>query len=588
MGNSTNSSSPLNYTYTSSTDGQSTDLSKDVSGESAPINIPSRLDAIREMKKQLLIEEGEMIEKGLTSNDPDVLMKANKHWEDVKERNDSGIKSTVIDPHEFRDSLGYKHKNTSMTYDVLRRMAETPLIKAVISTRQAQVAEFSYPQANKFEPGFVIKKKQKHFAEDQEEVTDKDRTKMHEIAEFLINGGEDGNAWDGDTFDMFLKKIVEDSLTLDQATFEVVRNNFGVPVEFLATDGATFRIADTYEQEKAENSMEREEVKGYLPKYVQIIEGEMVNEYYPWDLCFGIRNATTNIIANGYGRSELEVLIQIVTWMLYSDTYNGNFFSQGASPKGFLKVSGNVNSNRIQEFRQQWMSMTAGVANAWKTPIIESEKMEWIDLQQKNTDMQFSEWQEYLLRVVCAVYKISPDELGFNIGSSGSNNSMMEGSNESKIKYSKDKGLRPLLKSIEFWINKWVINAIDGDYEFRFVGMDTESEEKQLELDLKRAATFMGLKEVRRKNDLPDELEEGDMILNPVWQQASAMAAMAGDQEESTGAAEAEGGGVWDSVDGEDDSFEFEEADDTAEKGVESNPFLNDLNTFAKGLMDEK
>lgn len=586
MGDSTHNVGAPNYTYTSTHKEATTSIEKDVSGESSPVYIPTELDAIREAKKQLLIREGQMIEKGLMSSDPDILMKATKHWEDVKEKQDSGIKSTVIDPHEFRDSLGYKHKSSTMTYDMLRRMSETPLIKAIITTRQAQVAEFAYPQNNKFEPGFVIKKKQKHFAEEQDEVTEKDRENMHNIAEFLINGGEDGNAWNGDTFDTFLKKIVEDSLVLDQATFEVVRNNFGQPIEFLATDGGTFRVADTYEQEKSENTLGREEVKGYLPKYVQIIEGEMVGDYHPWDLCFGIRNATTNIISNGYGRSELETLIQIVTWMLYSDTYNGNFFSQGASPKGFLKVSGNVNSNRIQEFRQQWMSMTAGVMNAWKTPIIESEKMEWIDLQQKNTDMQFSEWQEYLLRVACAVYKISPDELGFNIGSSGSNNAMMEGSNESKIKYSKDKGLRPLLKSIEFWINKWIVNAIDGDYEFRFVGLDTESEDKQLELDIKRATTFMGLKEVRRKNDLPDELEEGDMILNPVWQQASAMAAMAGDQEESSEAAEGEGGGVWDGVDSDDNDFDFEQADDTAEKGT-GNPFLDELNEFTKGLTDE-
>lgn len=572
---------PFKYSYVSSTTGQSfeTNINKGVasSEQSDPdMNVGKRLDDIQRIKKELYIEEGNAIEKGLTSNDPDIVMKANKAWEDVKTRHESGIKTTIIDPYEFKDSLGFKNKPTSMSYGILRKMANTPLIKAVITTRQAQVSEFATPQSNKFEAGFVIRKKQKYFSEDQEEVTDKDREVMDHIARFLLNGGAEDNSWDGDTFETFLKKIVEDSLTLDQTTVEIVRNNFGQPQEFIATDAATFRIADTFTQEEETNSMDKPRVRGYLPKYVQVIDGNIVNDYYPWELMFGVRNATTNIHNNGYGRSELETLIQIVTWMLYSDTYNGNFFSQGASPKGFLKVAGNVNTNRIQEFRQQWMSMTAGVMNAWKVPIIESEKMEWVDLQKSNTDMQFSQWQEYLLKVVCAVYKVSPEELGFSVKSSGG---LGDGgnANDSKVKYSRDKGLKPLLRNIQFWINKWIVSAIDNDFEFKFVGIDMDSEKDMLEMDIKRATTFMGLKEVRRKNDLPEDLEEGDIILNPVWQQASAMNAMQGDMEESTETAEESGGGVWDDLDND---------DDVAEKGT-GNPFLDDLNEFTKSLMDE-
>lgn len=584
---------PFKYSYVSSTlDNIGIDLNKGQEDKTPKYNnenIPSTLDEIREARKQLLIEEGKVIEKGLSSNDPDVLMKATKHWEDVQRRQDSGIKSTVVDPYEFRESFEYKDKPSGMSFHMMRKMAETPLVKAVITTRQAQIKSFAYPQKDKFQTGFVIQKKEKFFSQDQEEVTEEDRVKMDQIARFLINGGSEENSWSGDSFDVFLGKLVEDSLVMDQATFEVVRNNLGEPSEFIATDGATYRLAKTFDQENAAVTAAKKHIRGYYPKYVQVIDGEPVNEYYPWELCLGIRNPTTDIRLNGYGRSELETLIQIVTWMLYSDTYNGKFFSQGAAPKGFLKVSGNVNSNRIQEFRQQWQSMVSGVMNAWKVPIIESEKMEWIDLQQKNTDMQFSQWQEYLLKVVCSVYKISPEELGFSVGNAGGGSAMFESGNEAKLKYSRDKGLKPLLKNIEFWINKWIVNAIDSDYEFKFVGLDVEDEDKALENDIKRAGSFMGLKEVRRRNDLPEELEEGDIILNPVWQQANAMAAMQGDQAESDQAAEESGGGVWDNIDSNDNDIDFSDDDEETQKALfEEDPFKYELNEFVKGLMNEE
>lgn len=50
----------------------------------------------------------------------------------------------------------------------------------------------------------------------------------------------------------------------------------------------------------------------------QIIRHPVSDEYvvfYPWELGYGVRNKTTNVLRNGYGCSELETLIEIVTWI---------------------------------------------------------------------------------------------------------------------------------------------------------------------------------------------------------------------------------------------------------------------------------
>lgn len=567
-----------NYFYTTSTEQPTQqDDSKSVTDQ---------LEFIKKQKLELQQQEGEILGKAFNSNDTDTLIKASSHWQDVKQRHSSEIKTDLVDPNKWSDSSGYKSKLFSLSYNTLRRMAKTPVIKAIITTRQTQVSSFSSPQKNRYETGFVITKKREYYTEEEPKVTSQDKQKIKQLTEFILNGGQHDNAWHGDTFDSFLKKITADSLTIDQACFEVVRNRAGSPTEYLAVDGATFRIADSYDDDAYEKSGDhsKQKMHGYYPSYVQILEGTIKNEYFPWELCFGVRNTATDIMSNGYGTSEVEELVNIITWMLFADSYNGKFFSQGSSPKGIIKLQNGVNRNRLQQFRQEWISMVSGVQNAWKVPILESDKMEYIDLQKNNTDMQFSQWQEYLIKISCAMFKIAPEEVGFNLGNANGNSALFEGGNEAKLKYSRDKGLKPLLNSIEFWINKWIIQPIDPNFEFKFAGIDIDSEEKEVELDIKKVGSFMGYKEARKKHNLPEELDEGDFILNPQFTQMLQSQMMSEQQEQST-----------EFVDDQDTDDQFalwDELDQDVTKSLgqyANNPMMQDaVNTLLKDSKDER
>ena len=79
----------------------------------------------------------------------------------------------------------------------------------------------------------------------EQKMSESDKKIAWQITEFLMNGGNTA-AWDKDDFDTFIRKIVEDSLIYDQLTFEIIRNRRGDVESFLATDAATFRIADSY------------------------------------------------------------------------------------------------------------------------------------------------------------------------------------------------------------------------------------------------------------------------------------------------------------------------------------------------------
>ena len=496
-----------------------------------------QIKSIDERTAKLAIEKELTLQKALNSGSVDDIYKAQSYYtERISRMNktsgyNSKGKSMIIDPFEST-SMGYYDKPYKISYATLRAMSKTPIIKAIIFTRKDQVAEFAQPQPDKYSKGFVIKRKTTYFGDDKDkQLTTKDKKEIEEITKFLLNGGDEDQKWRFDNFEVFIRKLIEDSLSLDQGCFEIVPTRIGVPTQFYAVDAATFRLADSYDDQS--HIEDTPKINGYYPSYVQVYEGQVINEYYPWELCFGIRNPQTDIYSNGYGRSELEDLIQTVTAMLNADSYNSKFFRNGTAPKGMLVYkgqNGNVNRDRISELRREWNSMMSGVENHHKTPIIPQD-MEWVDMQKSNRDMEFGKYQEYLIKLACAIYKISPEEVGFPIEGTD-HSSLGRGSKEGEKKYSQNKGLKPLLRTLQFWINKYIVGPKTNDqYEFQFTGIDLETETEEEERLNKAVTTYMEVNELRKIKGM-EEKEGYDVILNPVILQSKQMEMMGDPQSD--------------------------------------------------------
>lgn len=497
-----------------------------------------KLDTLESLQQKIEIKKSLMIDKALKSNSPSDIMQAQKRLQNIQNRDKSDKKSLILDPLDFNSSFGYKDKPFSMSYQMLKNMAKVPIINSIIKTRKNQIADFAEPQTDRYSTGFQIKKKVK-LGQPEAENTPEDWRKIEEIQNFILNCGRN-NSWENDDFDTFIRKFVDDSLTYDQATFEVVDDHQGLPYEFFATDSSTFRISDSYDDDEEYDKQQAERIKGYLPSYVQIYQNNVVNEYYPWELCFGIRNPSTSIFNTGYGMSELEELVTIVTSMLWADDYNKRFFSQGSAPKGILRLKDmDANSKQLKAFRQEWNSMISGVQQSWKTPVVSGD-VEFIDLQKNNRDMEYSAWGEYLIKIACSVYSIDPNEIGFSInGSSGGGSSLFESNNEQRLKHSKDKGLYPLLKFIQRKINKYIVSRLDPEFEFQFVGLNGMTPTEELELDIKKSTSLYTINEVRKARG-DDEIEGGDLIMNPTFTQSKMMEAQNAAQAEMNAGGEEE------------------------------------------------
>jgi HK97 family phage portal protein len=525
------------------------------------------ITTLEKERAEFFLKEKLTLEKALTGTDIESIIKAKNYLKDIESRNDNlPVKSILIDPYQMVvGDGGYREKYGGVDWDLLKGMSRIHVVKAIIGTRKDQIKSFCKPQSDKYSVGFVIRKKRKNWLtgrkSTEEELSKSEMKKIEEITEMVISCGTSNNYWHADTFQDFIGKLVEDSLTYDQCNAEIVRDRKGRICEIFATDASTFRIAEGIDDNiKGGEWLESKRVRGYLPSYVQIYMGAVRAEFYPWELLWGIRNPSTSLYSNGYGRSELEDMVNTMTSLLNSDQYNSNFFKNGSAPKGILRYSGNISQNSIEEFRRQWVSQVGQVKNAHSVPIINADKMDFISTHIPNKDMEFSKYQEFQIKICCAIYKIDPSEIGFPMSGSSDSKPMFEGNNEARLKYSKDKGLKPLLANIEHWLNKYFVNQIDSEYELKFVGIDAEKDEiSELEEDIKKLSNFMTINEIRKKYGLED-IEGGDIILNPTYYQALMQKQMQGQQ----GFDEGEGAG-------DEEKNPFEESDD------EENPFLKSL-----------
>ncbi len=459
-----------------------------------------------------------------------------------------GIKALMHDPLAVQYAMGYKDRKYSLTYDVLKQIThQLSFIGSIINVRVNQVAAFSTPFRASKSVGFVIKHK------DPTHLTSKSEQKfIKEMETFIYNcGHSDPNPHNNkkrDDFETFLKKIVRDSLIYDQTCFEMVPDRRGQPYEFVAVDSATIRIAasnsvygpnDTYHSRSPAYSgrllqymMDAErgpyrsmQMYDRDPKtvaaFVQIINGQIENVYTEAELAFGVRNPRTDIYIQGYGYSELEQLITIITAHLYAEEYNRRFFMQGSAPKGILNFKGDtMTPDMLEGFRRQWRASLEGVENSWRTPILQSEAgLEWIDLHPTNREMEYNAWIEYLIKVTCAIFLMDPAELNFDLHGGVQQTPLFESSQEWKLKASRDRGLKPLLRFIAKLINEHIVSKIDDHFVFDFIGLDELTEQEKHTLRTEQVSSYLTLNEVRRSDDL-DDLEYGDMPMNPTYLQA--------------------------------------------------------------------
>jgi hypothetical protein len=373
------------------------------------------------------------------------------------------------------------------------------------------------------------------------------------VEQFIINCGKvkdrpfESKRWN---FDTLLRAIIRDSFTYDQFGIERVPDNANRIHHVVPVDGSTIRFSSPelgkyktyplqsnydliYPEKELEALKEKDALEldpklleANMYKWVQVIRGRIERAFTEDELKVGMRNPTSDVFNNGYAVCELELLVNLITSHLNTEYYNMAYFSQGFSAKGILYLKAPLNRRKIETIRQQWQHMIRGSRNSFQTPIFAGmDEVKWIPLTQNHSDIEFQGWLQYLIKMICAIYQIDPQEIGIGMkeqGGSGAGG--LSGDNtQEKIDLSRDKGLYPLLRFLENFINVNIIDDFDSDFFLEFVGLKEESTKEALDRQKAEADFKKTVNEIRAEDGLPPLPGMDDIILNAIyfqWYQA--------------------------------------------------------------------
>jgi hypothetical protein len=380
----------------------------------------------------------------------------------------------------------------------------------------------------------------------KEKLSKKFEKARKDVEEYLLNCGKTDNRpfetkkWN---FDSALRAWTRDTLTYDLHATETVPDRAGRPHHWFPIDGGTVRkasrdlrkykdAAENFfnidilypEKKEAEARQKVIELDAELLdkdayKWVQVIRGKIERAYTSDELAVGIRNVNTDIYNNGYGISELELLITMVTGHLNAEYYNQAYFTQGFSAKGILHIKAALNRRKIESVRTQWHHMLKGAKNSFQTPIFAGvEDVNWIPLTQNHSDIGFEGWMRYLVTMIGAIYQIDPAEMGIHFKAEGGGGSLGNKDNtDQKVENSKDRGLYPLLNHLQRYINEEIIKPFDARFKVVFTGVNGENAQQTLNRQKEEARFKKTVNEVRAEDGLPPLPGMDDIILDPQY-----------------------------------------------------------------------
>ena len=348
--------------------------------------------------------------------------------------------SLSLDPGKlfYRGTEKGIRKPTRITFQTLRRMSKAVHIaRLCINTLKHKITQTEW----------VIQTKEQN-----------DKADEHHI-EVLNQFFNNPNRYD--SFRTFMDKFIEDLLVIDAACYEKVNNQGGLPAEVYYVDGSTIKPMF--------------DIHGIMgdPAYAQFMPmNQGTNPDAEWnrdEFTYVMQNPQADIQNFGYGLSPLEGVIMVATNILNADNYMGQFFDIGTLPPKLIDLGPDIPPAEVEAFRAYWKSEIEG--KPWKSAIMGGGTLTTVDLSSGlPVDMQFENYQVWLMKIICAAYEISPQDIGMT-AEMGLNRAMAE----VQQKISVSKGYRSALNLIKEVFNRDIIQNWFGfdDVEFDWVGLDT-------------------------------------------------------------------------------------------------------------------
>ena len=205
--------------------------------------------------------------------------------------------------------------------------------------------------------------------------------------------------------------------------------------------------------------VKRPDPKGPLVyQYRMTDSGDKVN-FPPWEILH-----IAGLGFNGtIGYSVISLAREGIATGLAYEEYSGRFFSNNATPAGFIEIPGVANAQNIKDIKQGWYENYGGVSKSQLIGVI-SQGMKFNPISVHASDAQFLESRKFTVTEVCRWFNIAPHMI-FDLERSTNNN--IEQQSLEAVIYT----FRPWCIRIEQAIQNKLITEDDVSVEHRLEGL---------------------------------------------------------------------------------------------------------------------
>jgi HK97 family phage portal protein len=271
-----------------------------------------------------------------------------------------------------------------------------------------------------------------------------------------------------DSFRSFIEPVIEDILVLDAGVVEKVPNIRGEVMELWPVDGGKVKVSAVWDGDPNEARY------WFYPTGALQVDSQAV-PFMNDEMVYIMANPRSYSVV---GLSPLETLKLTVDSELSGSEYNRRQVTS-AAPDGILNLGEDANQDTVDAFKAYWMTEVAGkgaVAFLGGT-----RNPDFIQFRSSNRDMQFLEWQIYLVRKIAAVFGLSPQDLGITMDVNRS-------TSEIQSEMTEDRGLRPLLSLIQDFLTREVVwdpafGGQNNNLAFRFTSLNLKESTQRAQID---------------------------------------------------------------------------------------------------------
>lgn len=300
-----------------------------------------------------------------------------------------------------------------------------------------------------------------------------------------------------DSFRSFIEPFMEDLLVLDAGVVEKERTFSGQLAYLHNVDAALVKVSSLWDGDPDEARY------WWCPD--PLTEVPFKNR----DMVYVMSNPRTYRVV---GLAPLETLKMAVDAEILGSNYNARMVTS-AAPDGIMDLGEGARQENVDAFKSYWMAEVAGrEAMAFFGG---TKNAKFIPFKPgSNRDMQFIEWQNYLVRKIAAVWGLSPQDLGLTFDINRATGDVQQ-------ELSEDRGLRPTLDLVQQYLTREVVwdESLGGkknNLAFRFTRLNLKESMSKANIN-KLALAGMPWKSVNeaRTDDGREALGDPDDESNP-------------------------------------------------------------------------